>query len=178
MSNYKKFGVYVADVRVAAARARHFAMAVALLWVIFPFSVQTVLHPTDAIWLQLWAQGLAVPHQFTAQQAAVGFVEAVIALLVFILLQLVCTVMFYRHAKVETKGKPVATPALWPIAALLAGGLGNAAWFYGTGVFDPSGCVVGLSSAALTIGGEILCNRLGREFVFGPAKAVSAFNVS
>ena len=86
---------------------------------------------------------------------------------------MVCTVLFYRRAQME--GKSIATPALWPVAALLAGVLGNAAWWFGTGAFDPSGCIVGLSSAALTVGGEVLCNRLGREFVFGPAQAVAAF---
>jgi hypothetical protein len=175
-ANYKKTaGAYVADVRGASARAGRYSVAVTAGWVAFPFALQTVMHPTDAIWVQLKVQGLPVPHVFTAQQAAAGFVEAVIALAVLVLLQMVCTVLFYRRAKMESKGKSIATPALWPVAALLTGVLGNAAWFYGAGAFDPGGCAVGLSSAVLTIGGELLCNRLGREFVFGPAKAVGAF---
>ena len=173
-AKYKKSaGAYAGDVHVAAKRAGRYAVAVAAGWLAFPFAVQTVLHPTDAIGLQLKLQGLPVPHVFTSQQAGAGFVEAVIALLVLVGFQMACTVLFYRRAKMESAGKSIATPALWPVAALLAGLLGNAAWWFGTGAFDPSGCVIGLSSAALTIFGEILCNRLGREFVFGPAKPVA-----
>jgi hypothetical protein len=170
-ANYKKTaGAYVAEVHVAAARAGHYAVGVAMGWLLFPFALQTVLHPTDAIRLQMALQGLPVPQMFTAQEAGSGFVEAVFALGVLVLLQMVCTVMFYRRAQME--GSSVATPALWPMAALLPGVIGNAAWWYGTGAFDPGGCIVGLSSAALTVGAEMLCNKLGREFVFGSVKAV------
>ena len=170
-AQYKKsLGAYAAEVHVASARAGRYAIAVALGWVAFPFFVQTVLHPTDAVRLQLKLQGLPVPHLFTAQQAASGLVEAVFALCVLVLLQMACTMLFYRRAKME--GSSVATPALWPLAAL-SGVIGNGIWWYATGAFDPSGGVVGWSSAALTVGGELLCNRLGREFVLGPGNAMS-----
>ena len=167
--NYAKYkqsvGAYAAEVHVASARAKHYALVVALGWIAFPFAVQTVLHPVDALRLQLRLQGLPVPQMFTAQQAASGLVEAVFALCVLVLLQMVCTVLFYRNAQKE--GAPIIMPALWPLAALLPGVIGNAAWWYATGAFDPGGCVVGLSSAALTVGSELLCNRLGRNFVLG-----------
>ena len=165
-AQYKKnVGVYAGHVYVAALRARHYAVAVALLWVLFPFAVQTVLHPTDAIWAQMRLQGLPVPQMFTAQQAGSGFIEALFALCILVLLQMVCTVMFYRRAKLE--GSSVATPALWPLAALSVGVIGNGCWWYATGAFDPNGGLVGWSSVALTVGGELLCNRLGRNFVLG-----------
>jgi hypothetical protein len=167
--NYQQYkqslGAYAADVHVASARAGRYAVAVALGWVAFPFVVQTVLHPTDAVWAQMRLQGLTVPQTFTAQQAASGLVEAVFALAVLILLQMVCTVLFYRRAQIE--GSSVATPMLWPLAALSIGVIGNGIWWYATGVFDPNGGLVGWSSAALTIGGELLCNKLGRDFVLG-----------
>jgi hypothetical protein len=177
-ANTKKTGgAYAADLHVSATRAGRYAVAVAAGWVVFPFVVRTVLmNPTDAIRAQMKLQGLPVPHVFTAQQAASGLVEAVFVLCILVLMQMICTVLFYRHAKMVS-GPSVATPALWPVAALL-GLLGNAAWFYGTGAFDSGGFIVGLSSAALTVGGEILCNRLGREFVLGSAAkggAVSFF---
>ena len=155
-------------VHVASVRGGPYTAAVAFGWAICPFAVQTVMHPTDAIWLQLKLQGLPVPQFFTAQQAASGFVMAVFALCVLVLMQMVCTVLFYRRAKME--GSSVATPALWPLAAAW-GLIADAVWWYATGVFDPSGGIVGLSSAALTVGGEMLCNKLGREFVFGPAQS-------
>jgi hypothetical protein len=67
------------------------------------------------------------------------------------------------------EGSSVATPVLWPLAASW-GLIADAAWWYWTGYFDPAGGIVGLSSAALAVGGEILCNRLGRNFVLGAAK--------
>jgi hypothetical protein len=173
-SQYKQsVGAYAADVHVAAMRARQYSMAVALGWVVFPFAVQTVLHPSDAIRLQLRLQGQPVPHLFTAQQAASGLVEAVFALAVLVLLQMVCTVLFYRRAKLE--GSSVATPALWPIAALSVGVIGNGVWWYATGVFDPSGGLVGWSSMALTFGGEMLCNKLGRDFVLGSGTVAAPY---
>ena len=110
-ANYKQtVGAYAADVHVASARAGRYAVAVAMGWVAFPFVVQTVLNPTDAIRLQMKLQGVPVPHVFTAEQAASGLVEAVFALCVLVLLQMVCTVLFYRRAQME--GASVATPAL------------------------------------------------------------------
>jgi hypothetical protein len=167
---YKQsIGTYAADVHVASARAARYAAVVGTGWVAFPFTLQTVLHPVDALRLQLTLQGLPLPPVFTVQQAASGFVEAVFALCVLVLLQMVCTVLFYRRAQME--GSSLATPALWPLAAL-TGLIGNAVWWYATGAFDPSGCIVGLSSSALTVASEMLVNKLGREFVLGSAKAV------
>ena len=82
----QSIGAYAADVHVASARARQYAVFVALLWVVFPFVVQTVLHPTDAVWAQMRLQGLTVPRVFTAQQAASGLIIAVFALIVVVLL--------------------------------------------------------------------------------------------
>jgi len=170
--NYQQYkqslGAYAADVHVASARAGRYAVAVALGWVAFPFVVQTVLHPTDAVWLQMRLQGLPVPHAFTSQQAASGLIIAVFALAVLVLLQMVCTVLFYRRAQIE--GSSVATPMLWPCSALAIGGVGNAIWWACTGVFDPNGGLVGWAPAALTVGGELLCNKLGRDFVLGNGK--------
>jgi hypothetical protein len=162
LAKYKEdFGEYAATVQVASTRGGPYTAAVAFGWVICPFVVQTVMHPTDAIWLQLKFEGLPVPQFFTAQQAASGFVMAVFALCVLVLMQMVCTVLFYRRAKME--GASVATPTLWPLAAAW-GLIADAVWWYATG-FDPSGGIVGMSSAVLTVAGEMLVNKLGREFV-------------
>jgi hypothetical protein len=160
-------GVYAAQLHVAEAHSRPWLWPVAAGWAVSPFLVRTVLmNPGDMVWAQYVAQGLPLPpHGFTAQQTAVGFVEAVIALAVLLLLEFCGTVLFYRRAALDIG--PVATPTLWPMAALLPGVLGNAAWLAWTGSFDLAGCLVGLSPAALTVGGEIIINRLGKEFVYG-----------
>ena len=163
----------MSDVGEASSRASGAMLAVAVVWVGFPFAVQTAFfHPSNAIKLQLKLQGLPVPRVFSAQQLSVGFIEAVIALAVLVLCQMVFTVLFYRWAKME--GKPLTTPALWPLAAVGVGIFGNAAWFYGTGAFDPVGCMIGLSSGVLTVIAQIVCNKLGREFVCGTGNAAQA----
>jgi hypothetical protein len=163
--------VYAGQVHVAAARAGVAGWVVAINWLTFPFALQTVVHPVDALRLQYRLQGQPLPQVFTVQQIVAGCIEAMIALGVIVLLTLVCTVLFYRKAKME--GAQIASPALWPLAAFIAGILGNGGWFYWTGAFDIGGCLVGLSSAALTVGGELFCNKLGREFVFGPAPSAA-----
>jgi hypothetical protein len=115
-------------------------------------------------WQYKW-HGHHVPHFLTAQQLSAGFVTALVALALLVAFQLVCTVLFFRRAQLG--GAKLAAPALWPLAAVLAGVLGNAAWFVGTGAFDVGGCVVGLSSAALTVGIEMVVENLGRDFVLG-----------
>jgi hypothetical protein len=99
----------------------------------------------------------------------VGFVEALITLGVLLLLQLVGIVLFYRHEQVQ--GARIATPAIWPLAVLLPGVIGNALWFVFTRQFDASGFVIGLAPMAITFFAERLCEQLGRDFVYGPRLA-------
>jgi hypothetical protein len=142
---------------------------VALGWCLFPFAVQAVCHPSDVIRLMAKLQGLPRPHQFTGQQLASGFVQAVFGLIVLVVFQLVGTVLFYRRARLFNVGA-VAAPVLWPLAALLTGILGNAAWLVGTG-FDLIGCLIGFLPVVLAEVCESVTDRLGRDFVFGPALA-------
>jgi hypothetical protein len=168
MDNFRESaGLYAADLQVSFVRARRIAWFVAFGWVVFPFVLATLVHPADMIRLQYVVQGERLPNFFTAQQVGVGFVETVFALGVLVMLQLVGTVLFYRQAQI-TDADRVATPALWPLAALLPGVIGNAIWFCALGYIDATGCVIGLAPAALTYLIERLCENLGREFVFGP----------
>jgi hypothetical protein len=163
-------GAYAMDLHAAAVRVR-LGWMVALGWVAFPFMLQTLLHPGDAIRLQYIVQGETPPHFLTAQQLGAGLVETVATLAVLLLVQMVCTVLFYRAARIARHGEPIATPTLWPLAALLPGVIGNAAWFVGTGYFDTSGFLIGLTPVVLTVAAEMVINQLGRDFVFGPAVA-------
>ena len=173
MSDYtNQAGAYMSDVAEAASRASGAMLAVAVGWAAFPFAVQTVFHPGDAIWLQLKVQGLPPPHAFTSQQLTAGCIEAVVALAVLALCQMVFTVLFYRWAKMA--GKPLTVPALWPLAAIGVGVFGNAAWLLKPGAFGVGGCMIGLSSAVLTVIAQIVVNSLGRELVMGPANAAQA----
>jgi hypothetical protein len=175
MSNYygSEASAYMGDVAEAASRASGAMVAVAVGWAAFPFAVQTAFfHPSNAIKLQFKLQGLPPPHAFTSQQITAGCIEAVVALAVLALCQTVFTVLFYRWA--EMAGKPLTTPALWPLAAVGVGVFGNAAWLLKPGAFGVGGCMIGLSSAVLAVIAQIVVNSLGREFVMGPANAAQA----
>jgi len=163
-----RLGAYGAELQVGVVRGGWLSLAIAGGWVIFPFALQTVVHPSDVMRLQSALQGLPRPSSFTSQQLAVGFIEAVVALAVFVLIQLVATVMFYRRAQVM--GAAIATPVLWPLAAILPGILGNAAWYVATGYFDLGGCLIGFGSLVLTVLCETVCEGLGRDFVLGQAQ--------
>ena len=142
-------------------------------WFTFPVALQTVLHPTDALGLEHYLQGEAVPRAFTAQAVTAGEGYALVALAVLLLLQLVGTVLFYRRVRLTEviEGERITVPALWPLACLFAGVVGNGLWWFGTGHFDPTGAVFGVASTSLTIGCEIACEKLGRDFVFGSEAA-------
>jgi hypothetical protein len=158
-------GAYSSELQVAAVRAGRVVWLVAFGWVAMPFGLASLLHPGDVINLHYVLQGEAKHKLLTAQQMGVGFVETIFALGVLLLLQLVGVVLFYRRAAIN--GARIATPALWPVAALLPGVVGNALWFVCLGYFDVSGFVIGMVPSAIAYGAERLCEQLGRDFVFG-----------
>jgi hypothetical protein len=159
-------GAYTSELQVAFVRARWIVGLVALGYVALPFAFASLLHPGDVINLHYVLQGEAPHKHLTTQQMVAGFVETIFALGVLLLLQLVGTVLFYRRAAM-TNGARIATPALWPVAALLPGVVGNALWFVCTGYFDMTGMVIGLAPTAITFAAERLCEQLGRDFVLG-----------
>jgi hypothetical protein len=167
--NRFSMGGYTSELQVAAVRARWITGLVALGWLLFPFGLASLLHPGDVINWHYLIQGEAPHKHLSLQQMGVGFVETIFALGVLLLLQLVGIVLFYRRAQVF--GARIATPALWPVAALLPGVVGNAIWFVCTGYFDPTGFVIGMAPTAITFAAERLCEQLGRDFVFGPRVA-------
>jgi hypothetical protein len=167
--NRSSIGGYASELQVAAVRSGWVVWMVAAGWVVLPFGIATLLHPGDLINLQYFVQGEAKHKILTVQQIGVGFVEMLFALGVLLLLQLVGIVLFYRRAQVH--GARIATPALWPLAALLPGVIGNALWFVCTGYVDVFGLMIGLVPTGITIVAELLLEQLGRDFVFGPRVA-------
>ena len=167
--NRFSLGAYVSEFQVGAVRSGWVIWLVAAGWIAFPFVLATLLHPGDVINLHYVLQGEGKHKILTAQQMGVGFVETVFALGILLLLQLVGIVLFYRRAQMS--GAKIAIPALWPVAALLPGVIGNALWFVFTRQFDASGFVIGMAPTALTFFAERLCEQLGRDFVLGPRVA-------
>jgi len=164
-----RFGAYASEFQVAAVRSRWVIWFVAAIWIAFPFGLATLLHPGDAINLQYFLQGEGKHKVLSTQQMGVGFVETIFVLAFLLVVQFLGVLHFYRRARMD--GARIATPALWPVAALLPGVLGNAIWFVCTGYLDTTGLLIGLVPTAITFFAERLMERLGRDFVLGPRVA-------
>jgi hypothetical protein len=136
-------------------------------WLSYPVCVATVLHPSDVIGFQDWMQGLAVPHEFTSQQQWAGELSALFALASFSLSMFMATVLLYRKAGFWFR--------LWPLVAVVVGLCGNIGWWIAKQHFDPVGALLGLAPLSLSVLIFAVCEKQGREFVFGkdakPAKA-------
>jgi hypothetical protein len=160
-------GGYIAELHSAVSRAGWRTLLLLPGWFVVPFTVQSLLHPLDVVKLDYILHGFPVPHTAMARQLTVALTEVAVVFAAFCLWQLIVTVSFYRKAQLF--GSRVATPRLWPVAAVLVGGVGNLAWFIGltNESADFSGYVIGLTSTAVTIGLEMFCEQLGRDFVVG-----------
>lgn len=165
--NYSSTALYAAALPVAYARAWRVAWIVMIGWILFPFALATVFHPSDVIRLHAKLDGLPKPDVFTAQQLMSGFVQAVFALAVLIGVQLVGTTLFYRRVQMDNLGR-IAAPTLWPVAGFLTAVIGNLAWV-AAGQSDFVGWIIGCSPIALTVICERVVEGLGRDFVFGRA---------
>jgi hypothetical protein len=130
------------------------------VWLLYPVSVVTVFHPSDAVGFQLWLQGYAVPHFMNTRALNAGEFVAVLALAALSLLQLGIVTLIYRKAQTRVH--------LWPLATFLVGGIANGVWWLKTGYFDPAGAMAGLSPLVTAVVCHGVCERLGANFVFGP----------
>src|SRR5262249_25097542 len=153
-SNMKQIQIYGADVSVAFVRAGLTGSAITAGWGVCPFVVRTLINPEDAARLRYILHGQLPPHVLTPQEISNGFAQTAVALFLLLVFQLVCTMLFYRRAHDEAHGASVATPTLWPLAAILPGVIGNAIWFYATGAWDSTGFLIGLVPVAVTVGAE------------------------
>jgi hypothetical protein len=137
-----------------------FSWLLAGVWLAYPFAVQTVIHPSDALGFQAWMRGDSIPQFLTRRALYAGEVTALVALVGLSLFQLGLTVMIYRRW-----GKKVT---VWPLAVLLIGGIANLVWWWRMGFFDVAGALSGLTPLACAIACEMVCEKLSKDFVFGP----------
>jgi hypothetical protein len=127
------------------ARAGVLGWILVAIWLMYPFAVQTVIHPGDAVGFQQWIQGFAL-----------------IVLAGLSLLQLGVLVLIYRRVQFAF--------SIWLLALLLIGGIANMIWWMRTGYFDLAGALAGLTPLALVVGCEAACEKLGMDFVFGKGR--------
>ena len=157
--NSKAFGKYYGNLRVAMGKAKLATLVLILLWMIFPTAVQTVFHPWHAIGIEYWLQSQDVPRYYTPRQVTVGEMKALGYLVALGLLTLGTTVLFYRKAGFSVK--------LWPVPGLVVGLIGGIGWWFYTGFFDTFGAFALMTSLALMVLCEALCEHFGQDFVFG-----------
>jgi hypothetical protein len=158
-------GYYGGSLAFGILRAPLAAAGLVLAWLAIPFAVQMIFNPSDAVGLQFYLAGgrQAVPHVFTNEMLNSGVLVAIVALGLLSLVLLALNVLFYGLQNDE----PLLP--LWPVALVLCGIVGNGVWWAGTGIFDPSGAVIGLMPVAATITVQMLLGWFGKKFVFGEA---------
>jgi hypothetical protein len=141
------------------ARAGVLGWMLVAIWVLYPFAVQTVIHPADAVGFQAWVQGLPVARYLSNQALVAGEITALLVLAALSLLQLGVLVLIYRRVQFSF--------SVWLLALLLIGGIANGIWWLRTGYFDLQGALAGLTPLVLVVACEMVCERLGQDFVFG-----------
>jgi hypothetical protein len=130
-----------------------------IIWLLYPVSIATILHPTDAAGFQAWLQGLDIPRYVSQRAVDAGFLEALIVLCILFLFHLVIVTLIYRRTQIMVH--------FWPLALILVGVIANGIWWLVKGHFDPAGAMTGLGPVALAIGAHGVAERLGADFVFG-----------
>jgi hypothetical protein len=152
-------GSYAAEVQVAVVRSRGIVYFVALGWLVMPWIFQSLVFPGDAIRVQAYLMGLPKPEHLTAQQLIAGLIDTLFVLAAVVAFQYIGTLHFYRRAQIS--GNTAARPALWPIAAISTGLIGNAIWFVVLGGIDLEGALMGFMPALFTITVEMFLEKAG-----------------
>ena len=114
---------------VALRRAGILKWLIIVCWFLVPVLGQTIMHPTDAAGFWYWLNSQHPPRFYSSQEVVRGEFTAVLALGAVIFVYLVAITLFYRRAQYFL--------ALWPIAALLVGVIGNAGWWFDTSDIGP-----------------------------------------
>jgi hypothetical protein len=129
-------------------------------WFAVPVLAQMIQHPTHAAgFFFYWLQGLPVPGYFAAAEITRAELTSLMALGGVIFAHFVTTTLLYKRVG--------AFLPLWPFAILLVGFVGNAGWWFGTGVWDNAGALAGFFPAALAGVASKICEKWGADFVFG-----------
>jgi hypothetical protein len=143
----------------ALSEALPLAAVLIVILLMYPFAIQTMFHPEDAVGFQQWIQGLPVSHYITSQAKAWGFMTAMFALAFLLAVHFIVLLLIYRQTQKAFSS--------WVVALLIVGGLANGVWWLRTGYFDAWGAMAGLSPILLVIAIEAVMEKLGKDFIFG-----------
>jgi hypothetical protein len=150
---------WIGSVIETARETPALALGIFLVWFLLPFLAQMVVHPDDVIRLQHVLQGIGLPTQFVSQQLMFGTVSAIVTFVAIGLLLLgLLTVLYHRLG---------FAMALWPVAAISFGLIGNLVWGYKFGFIDGQGIAAGFVPAVLTVIWQRAAEGWAQDFVFG-----------
>jgi hypothetical protein len=150
---------WIGSVFEFARRTPVLALGIFGVWFLIPFLTQMVIHPDDVIRLQHVMQGIGLPAAFGAQQLTFGAISAVATIVVGGLLLLgLLTVLYHRLG---------FALALWPVATIAFGLVGNLVWGYKFGFIDQQGIAAGFVPAVLTLIWQRIAEGWAQDFVFG-----------
>ena len=117
------------------------------------------MHPQDAAGFWYWLNSQHPPSFYTSHEVVRGEFAAILALGFVMFVYLVAITLFFRRTQYFV--------ALWPLAGLLVGVVGNAGFWIGTGYWDTTGALAGWIPAVMAGIGSAVCEGLGANFVFG-----------
>ncbi|MGE0290446.1 MAG: hypothetical protein AB7F35_25430 [Acetobacteraceae bacterium] len=164
----EQFAFQIGGLRRAIAKCPVMVGMLVATWFVFPFGVMSLLFPSDVVGFQDWMQGQPIRRFFTSQALVSGFVTALVVLALMCIVQLNLTTLIYR------KVNRFAT--FWPLAIILIGLVANAVWYATTGYFDFVGAMVGFTPFLSAVLWQMVCEKLGGRFVFGPGYRENTFS--
>jgi hypothetical protein len=144
---------------IAMRRAGVLKGVILACWFLLPSLAVTIMHPSDAAGLWYWLGGQRVPEYFSSAELMRGEIATVAALIGVVIVYIISMALFYRRAG--------GFVALWPLAALLVGGVGNLVWLIGTGAWDNAGFLAGLMPCVLAGVAAAAGERWCADLVFG-----------
>lgn len=140
-------------------RAGALGYLLVVIWFLYPFAVQSIVHPTDVAGLQLYIQDLPIKGYISVKAMVAGEITAVCFLAVLALGNFVLLLFIYRELQCAFSA--------WVLALVLVGGLGNLAWGIYFGFFDIIGIVAGVFPTVVMVVQQYLFEHLSQDFVFG-----------
>jgi hypothetical protein len=150
---------YELSLTVGVMHSKFLSLVIAAGWLLYPFTLQSIIHPFAALDLAAYVSGQPIPHTATLGALRGGVFMAIMQLGALTLIELVAMTLFYRRAQFAL--------TFWPIPIVLIGIAGNAVWWFAKGSFSLEGALVGLTPFVLMVICESIIEKLGKDFVFG-----------
>jgi hypothetical protein len=153
---------YLADPFRAMYQALPLSLVLILIWLLYPTVIMTIVHPTDVVLFQRWAQGLPLPSYVSRREMVYGEFSAIVVLVMLTMAQFITILMMYRRL-----GRKFST---WLVVLILLAVASNLIWFAKTGYWDTAGATEGgLGPIAFVLGIDAVSNTVAHSSSSAPA---------